>query len=142
MIKLYISFLILVCNSAAVAQGQYESGHPIDEELNECREAAGSRTEASIQCEYTARIAWEKEVDRYYKQLLEVLKPQEKKQFRAAHKSWVIFRDEEMAFAGALYKNMENKAWLVIHAARLTNIIRTRALELQEYHEMATFDPD
>jgi len=142
MTKLYLSFFLMIFTLTSPAQGGYEQEHPIDDILNECREAVGSNTESSIQCEYSARIAWEKEVDKYYKMLLEVLKPEEKKQFKATHKSWVIYRDEEMAFAGLLYKNMDSKAWLVIHAARLTAIIRTRALELQEYHEMAIFDPD
>jgi uncharacterized protein YecT (DUF1311 family) len=142
MIKLIFSFLVMISCSVAVAQEQYGEGYPIDEKLNNCRETVGSNTEASINCEFTARVAWEKEVERYYKLLLGVLKPEEKKQFRLAQKNWIAYRDEEMAFAGSLYKNMESKAWLIIHAVRLTNIIRSRALELQEYHEMVTFDPD
>ena len=141
--KFYLSFLTLAFTAAAFAQDSYDSSHPIDTGLTECRKEAGKHSaEKHIQCEYTARIAWEKEIDKYYGLLMGAIKPDAKKQLKTAHRNWITYRDEEMAFAGALYKNMDSKGWLVIHAARLTTIMRTRALELQEYYEMATFDPD
>jgi len=141
MIKYYLFFFLLY-STVSSAQTEYDI-HPIDEERLECRgDKENQDPDSSIRCEYTARIAWEKEVEKYYGLLLNVLKPAEKKVFKAAQKDWIAFRDSEMEFANSLYKNMESKAWLVVHAVRLTNIFRTRALELQEYHDMATFDPE
>lgn len=141
--KFYLSFLILAFTVAAPAQDADNSSHPIDTDLAECKKEAGKHSaEKHIQCEYTARIAWEKEIDKYYGLLIGAVKPDAKKLLKTAQKNWIAYRDEEMAFTGSLYKNMESKAWLVIHAARLTTLMRTRALELQEYYEMATFDPD
>lgn len=126
----------------ANAQTDYDI-HPIDAKRLECRNAKENQDpDSSIRCEYAARIAWEKEVEKYSGLLLNVLKPSEKKIFKAAQKDWIAFRDSEMEFANTLYKHMESKAWLVVHAVRLTNIFRARALELQEYHDMATFDPE
>lgn len=141
MIKYYILLFILY-SSLSSAQTEYDI-HPIDDQRLECRNSKENQdTDNSIRCEYSARIAWEKEVNKYSDLLLKVLKPAEKKVFKAAQKQWITYRDSEMEFANSLYKNMESKAWLVVHAVRLTNIFRTRALELQEYHDMATFDPE
>lgn len=143
MIKRYLLFCSLFTVIASAQTAADYGIHPIDAKRLECRGAKENQDpDGSIGCEYTARIAWEKEVERYSDLLLKVLKPGEKKIFKTAQKDWVVFRDNEMEFANNLYKHMESKAWLVVHAVRLTNIFRTRALELQEYHEMATFDPE
>lgn len=141
MIKYYILLFILY-SAVSSAQTEYDI-HPIDAQRLECRNSKENQdTDNSIRCEYSARIAWEKEVNKYSDLLLKVLKPAEKKVFKSAQKQWITYRDSEMEFANSLYKNMESEAWLVVHAVRLTNIFRTRALELQEYHDMATFDPE
>lgn len=115
----------------------------IDDELEECRAQPENKApEGAILCEYNARIAWEKEIDKYYKLLMNILKPDEKRDLKIAQRDWVVYRDNEMLFAGTLYKNKKSKSWLVIHAVRLTNIFRNRALELEEYYEMATLDAD
>lgn len=117
--------------------------HTIDIELEQCQNVLENQTTAgSIECEYTARIAWDKEMNKYYKLLMEVLKPVEKKQLKDSQRTWLEYRDKEMNFASTFYKNMDGTAWLVIHASRLTTIVRQRAQELENYYEMATFDPD
>lgn len=141
MIKYYLLFFLMY-GTVSTAQTDYEI-HPIDAQRQECRNAKENQNaDNSIRCEYAARIAWEKEVEKYTSLLINVLKPADKKVFKAAQREWVAFRDSEMEFANSLYKNMDSEAWLVVHAVRLTNIFRTRALELQEYHDMATFDPE
>ncbi|RWX03826.1 DUF1311 domain-containing protein [Flavobacterium cerinum] len=117
--------------------------HAIDADLEQCHAVLENQTTAGmIECEYTARIAWDKEMNKYYKLLMEVLKPVEKKQLRDSQRTWLEYRDNEMNFAATFYKNMDGTAWLVIHAGRLTAIVKQRALEMENYYEMATFDPD
>lgn len=117
--------------------------HPIDLALENCLSVSEDQTiGGKIECEYTARMAWDKEMSKYYKLLVEVLKPVEKKSFKESQRDWVVYRDDEMNFASALYKNMEGSSWLLVHAKRLTAIVKQRALELEEYYEMASFDPD
>lgn len=117
--------------------------YAIDADLEQCHAVLENQTTAGmIECEYTARIAWDKQMNKYYKLLIEVLKPAEKKLLRDSQRTWLEYRDNEMNFATAFYKNMEGTAWLVIHAGRLTTIVKQRALELEGYYEMATFDPD
>ena len=143
MIKKYLFLFFLICNVSGVDAQTTSTPAFIDDELEECRAQAENKTpEGAILCEYNARIAWEKQIDRYYKLLLDVLKPDEKRDIKIAQRDWVIYRDNEMLFANTLYKNKKSKSWLVVHAERLTSIFRNRALELEEYYEMVTLDPD
>ncbi|MDV6168788.1 lysozyme inhibitor LprI family protein [Flavobacterium sp. DG1-102-2] len=143
MIKQYLFlFLMLFCCSVMFAQAGPGS-NPIDDALRECRaDKENQNPEGSIQCEYAARIAWEKEVEKHYKKLLEILTADEKKGLRISQKDWLNYRDNEMLFASTFYKNMKSDSWLVIQAVRLTSIQRTRALELQEYYDMKMLDQD
>jgi uncharacterized protein YecT (DUF1311 family) len=117
--------------------------NPIDDALRECRDDKENRNpDGSIQCEYNARIAWEKEIEKNFKMLLAILNPEEKKLLKTSQQDWVRYRDNEMLYASVLYKNMKSDTWLVVNAVRLTSIFRTRALELQEYYDMKLLDGD
>lgn len=138
----YSLFLMLAINTASFSQRMYETAHPIDDALQECLTAAENQSAAgNIQCEYIARVAWEKEIEKYYVLLLKNVEGYERKLLRDAHKSWISYRDEEMAFGEIFYKKKRTDAWLVVHASRLTNIMRTRAVELMDYYD-ATIDTD
>lgn len=135
-------FFMLLFNAVSFSQQLYNTGHPIDDILQEClTDAENQSAEGNIHCEYKARVAWEKEIEKYYGMLMKNLDDYEKKLLKDSHKSWVIYRDKEMAFAEDFYKGKRTEAWLVVHAARLTNIMRTRAMELIEYYD-ATIDTD
>lgn len=142
--RLPFSFVFLVMYSTiCFSQDKASQQHAIDIDLEQCHAVLENQTAAGmIECEYTARIAWDKEMNKYYKLLMEILKPTEKKLLKESQRAWLEYRDSEMNFASTFYKNMEGTAWLVVHAGRLTAIVKQRTLELEEYHEMATFDPD
>lgn len=141
-VRIFIYFCTMLCAIKSVSQNKaYE--HPIDRALENCQSLSEDQTvDSMIECEYTARIAWDKEMSKYYKQLVDVLKPNEKKMFKESQRDWLLYRDNEMNFASTLYKHMEGLSWLLVHAKRLTAIAKQRALELEEYYEMVTFDPD
>ena len=143
MIKQYLFlFLFPFCCSEISAQAGPGS-NPIDDALRECREEKENRNaDGTIQCEYTARVAWEKEIDKYYKKLLEILSADEKRLLKISQKDWTGYRDNEMLYASTFYKNMKSESWLVVQSVRLTSIQRTRALELQEYYDMKMLDAD
>ena len=143
MIKHYLFlFLFPLCCPDASAQAGPGS-NPIDDILKECRDDKENRNpDGSIQCEYAARIAWEKEIDKTYKMLLAILNAEEKRLLKISQKDWITYRDNEMLYASVFYKNMKSETWLVVNSVRLTSIFRTRALELQEYYDMKLLDGD
>lgn len=127
--------------SACPAQG-IVAGEAIDETLEECLALAGDDGEIAIGCQYAAREAWDREVTRYYKILMDTLQPAQQKQLKAAQAKWVMYRDSEMLFSGSLYRGLKGGMWMVINAERTTDIHRKRARELMEYYDMLTFDPE
>lgn len=141
-IRLFIYFCTILYGNESFSQSKAYD-HPIDLTLENCQALSEDQSVGSmIDCEYAARIAWDKEMNKYYKLLIEVLKPAEKKMFKESQRDWLLYRDNEMNFASAFYKHMDGLSWLLVHAKRLTAIAKQRALELEEYYEMATFDPD
>jgi len=142
MIRAYLVPLALFAlSSQAFAQRELKEKHPIDLTLEECHSIDSNQTTyGMMECEATAQEEWDSEMNKYYKLLMEVLKPEEKEKLKAAQRQWIVYRDNEKDFATTMYYNMEGTMWRVVAAGRLTEIIRARALELKGYYEVLTID--
>lgn len=117
--------------------------HPIDEALEACLAfTEDPNGEEAIKCYYTAREAWGEEVDKFYGLLMEALPRPEQRKLEYSQLQWVQYRDAEMLFSGAMYRGLEGDMWMIINAQRTTGVVKQRAMELEEYYEMLTFDPE
>ena len=138
-----ISVLLFVGLSIpAIAQNNdSENMHSIDIRLQECLDADSNQTtQGMIMCESAAQDQWLSEMTKYYKLLLELLPPEEKKKLEITQKQWTEYRESELDFAGSTYYNMEGTLWRVVAAGRACDIVKQRALELKEYYEMVTYN--
>ena len=136
--------LILFMTTPCFAQQRSNSlTHPIDEALEVCLAFTEDQNgEAAIKCYYEAREAWGEEVEKFYELLMKTLPRPEQRKLEYSQLQWVQYRDAEMLFSGAMYRGLEGDMWMIINAQRTTDIVKQRAIELEEYHEMLTFDPE
>ena len=118
-----------------------ENMHPIDIRLQECLDTDSNQTTQGMTVfESEAQDQWFREMTKYYKLLLELLSPEEKKKLEITQKRWMEYRESELDFAGSTYYNMEGTLWRVVAAGRACDIVKQRALELKEYYEMVTYN--
>jgi uncharacterized protein YecT (DUF1311 family) len=115
--------------------------HPIDIRLENCLAIDSNQTTyGMMNCEVTARDEWDKEMNKYYKLLMDTLQKDEKEKLKTAQISWLSYRDKEGDFSGTMYYNMQGTMWRITAAGRSCEIVRQRALELKVYYDMLAFD--
>ena len=129
---LLLAFTLLSCNLMLNAQKE----HPIDKQLHACLDIDENQTTLGMMnCEGEAQKAWDKELNQNYKELMGLLKGEEKSMLKAAQRQWIKYRDLEFEFSGNMHYNMEGTMYRVFAAGRQTEFIKTRALELAQYIE-------
>ena len=110
--------------------------YSIDVELKECIELSQGIDAEIVKCELNAAEAWDGELNKYYKQLMDVLNPEQQKALKESQRQWIIYKDMEGSFLSQFYGKQTDAIWRVITANRVKEIIKTRALELKEYYDI------
>ena len=124
--------------TACLAQAAGEA-HPIDQELDACMSTSdGQSTYGMITCYQQAEEAWDAELNRLYKALMATLEKEDQDRLRAAQRAWIAYRDAEYSFSGEMYYAMEGTMYRIMAAGREMEMVRTRALEFQEYYSWRT----
>ncbi|MDO7172767.1 lysozyme inhibitor LprI family protein [Mariniflexile sp. AS56] len=114
--------------------GQSKTGDQIDLELKNCLESEKNyTTSAMTQCVIDATKNWDERLNETYQTLLKKLSSEQKKILVNAQKSWIAFRDNELAFSNKLYHDMQGTMWIPIHAETRLNLTRQRTLEIESY---------
>jgi len=129
---LTIPLLLITC----WAYGQEEEEkHPIDQALEECMGTPdGGTTIGMIGCMQEAEEAWDKELNRVYKQLRSILSEEEKAALLKTQRAWLAYRDAEFEFNGEYHGNMQGTMWGIVAVNRQMDIVKARTLELQGYY--------
>lgn len=140
--KLPITGLFFIFLSVPIfGQNNQTAKHPIDIKREQCHEIDSNQTTyGMMHCEAIAREEWDKEMNKYYKLLMDTLTIEQKEKLKIAQRQWLDFRDRELDFSGTLYYNMQGTMWRVVAAGRSCDIVKERALELKGYYDMLTFD--
>lgn len=137
MLKSNLLLLTLFFSVNAFAQREeYCKKYKIDRDCEKCLSIdENGTTQGMIECHAAARDAWDKEMNKYYKQLMPFLQPIEKEQLKKAQKNWLAYRDNEFLFMGELCDPSQGTFARVYSVARQVEIVRQRALELKLYYE-------
>jgi uncharacterized protein YecT (DUF1311 family) len=86
--------------SAPILDGLKE--HPIDVMAHKCMQSEAKTTQEMVGCYSKGLAMWDKELNRYYKQLMEELSPEQKQAVQAAQRDWLQYRDAEYAALNAV----------------------------------------
>ena len=131
---------LLLFSIYASAQEKKGEKNPIDERMAKCLSIDSNMTTLGMNnCVYAARDEWDKELNKYYKLLMDSISADEKAKLKEAQRSWILYRDNETKFSYTLYGNMDGTMWTNVSAMRSLEIIKQRALELKVYYEEHKF---
>ena len=109
--------------------------HSIDLQLELCLDTDSNwTTYGMVKCERNAEEAWDMELNKFYKLLMNALNEEEREKLRHSQRQWLKYRDAEFEFLGLMYYNMQGTMYKVMNAGKRTDIVKQRALELQSYY--------
>jgi uncharacterized protein YecT (DUF1311 family) len=137
--KKKILCLILLISYAGFSQEGEKKENPIEVQLQKCLDIPANHTTAGMcDCVFAAEKAWDKELNKYYKLLMDKLPAAEKQQLKEAQRKWLEYRDAEMKLKSGIFGTLNGTMWQNISAGRSMQIVQQRAEELEEYYELLT----
>lgn len=114
--------------------------NPIDIRLEKCMSIDSNMSTAGMNnCVNIATDEWDKEMNKYYKLLMDSLNVDEKSKLKEAQRQWLIYRDKELIFSYEMYGNKDGTMWTNVSTGRHLDIIKQRAIELKVYYELHKF---
>jgi uncharacterized protein YecT (DUF1311 family) len=134
-----LGFLVigLLTSSAVFSQDIEGDKNSIDIALENCLDIDSNQTTVGMmECAYTAEEAWDKELNKYYRLLMQNLAEEDKALLKTAQKNWLTYRDSERDFEGSAYYNLQGTMYRVFAADRYMEITKERAEDLRVYYEM------
>lgn len=88
----------------------------------------------------TATEKWDTELNKTYKELLDLLTTEQKEKLKIAQREWIEYRDKEIEFSNQLYYDMQGTMWIPIAAQTKLDLTRKRTIELESYIANLTID--
>jgi uncharacterized protein YecT (DUF1311 family) len=133
MTRLYLFLLILL--SASVVCAQEQGPHPIDKALDACIERDGS-TAGMVHCSDKAYVAWDRQLNKNYADLMRRLKIGQQAAVKAAQLQWLKYRDSEFKLIDTIYDTLQGTMYLPMRISERLEIVKKRALDLRGYLEL------
>lgn len=133
MIKITTTFSILLLSIFVNAQEK----HQIDIELEKCLSIDSNQTTVGMSnCVYDAEIKWDKELNKYYKLLMDTLNRESRQSLQLSQRQWIEYRDKEFEFIYSFYlSEMQGTMWENVASNQRMEFVKHRALELKQYYE-------
>ncbi len=126
--------LILVLSVIFLLYGNSAYTHVIDDVEVKCI-ANTSDTQEMNKCSKIAQVSWEKEIK---KSLIQLKKRMDNTSYKSLMKSqriWQEYKNQEFSFIQKIINNKQGTMYLNVEQGLKTNILKQRALILQEYIE-------
>jgi uncharacterized protein YecT (DUF1311 family) len=95
-------------------------------------------TAGMLECFSRAEKEWDTELNRVYKALQSQLKPAAQDALKQAQRAWMAQRDKEFELINAIHQQMDGTMWIAVMAGKRADVVKTRALALQEYLDLLT----
>ena len=136
-------FLFFICLSFSTlhlnSQNYDEYGLEIEKSLKKCmNNPENISTAGSLACISVAYDDWDKELNRVYKDLRNILNDDEQKLLRNSQIKWIDYRDREFDFINELYGNLQGTMFLIFGASKKMEIVKARCIELNNYYKDKT----
>jgi len=125
-----LSLLIFTATLFAGEKGKQQ--YPIDTWMEKCI-ASDSTTAGMTECALKAMEMWDREMNKIYKELLKKLPEKQRVLLKQSQIQWIKFRDAESNFATEFYGGFDGTIWRNISAGEKLNIVKERALGLQNH---------
>lgn len=109
-------------------------GDDIERQFHDCMKEAGTSDGGMGNCYVMAAKLWDKEINKYYKLLMEILKPIDKQKLTSDQNNWSKWRESNHALTNAIYSQTRGSAYLTCFVANNLKITKNRAIELHAYY--------
>ena len=129
--KLFLIFISLIFLSCCYATAQ-TTLHPIDKAEQDCISKT-SDTQVMNQCSIFAQNAWVREIKKTLSQLESVLDKESYKNLMESQDSWEKYKNDEFHFIDKMLNNKQGTMYLNVNKGLKVDIVKQRALKLQEY---------
>ncbi|NOR45326.1 MAG: DUF1311 domain-containing protein [Candidatus Delongbacteria bacterium] len=133
--KILILLLTIIVSNVAFSQIDQKE-HRLDDVYKECCNKQHGDYGA-LSCAIDVSKEWNKEMNKYYTGLMNVLDTNAQEDLRLAQEQWTRYRDLEYKFSNSLH-DMQGTMYLRLRALRSMRIVRARALELKSYYWVRT----
>ncbi len=110
------------------------TAHPIDKILASCIDKDSS-TAGMTNCTYVAYDMWDKELNKYYNELMRQLPSKDKQVLKAAQKEWIEYRDKEFRLIDQIYARLKGTMYIPMRVNNRLGIVKQRALQLKAYSD-------
>jgi uncharacterized protein YecT (DUF1311 family) len=127
--------LVLLCVFPVLALAQEPTQHPIDKALDACIDQNGS-TAGMVECTAKAYVAWDKELNKNYVELMRTVKPKQKEALRLSQLEWIKHRDLEFKFIDSMFDTFQGTMYIPMRVGARLDIIKQRALALKSHLEI------
>ena len=132
--NLLMKNLILVLSIIFLLYGNSAYTHVIDDEEVKCI-ANTSDTQEMNKCSKIAQVSLEKEIKKSLVQLKKRMDNTSYKSLMKSQRAWQEYKNQEFSFIRKIINNKQGTMYLNVEQGLKTNILKQRALILQEYIE-------
>lgn len=136
LVKTITYLLTFFCSLNLVFSQVDQSTHPLDKRYQQCCNK-NHGDYGAVQCAIDLGKEWDKEMNKYYLGLINVLDSVTQNELKLAQRQWIKYRDLEYKFSNSLH-DMQGTMFLRMRGYRNMRIVRTRALELKSYYWVRT----
>ena len=137
--KTLIIFFTLL-SIVALSQTKKKNENKIDVLESKCLNKENISNAEMCNCTIRASESWDKELNKYYSLLKNKLPKESFEILKESQKQWLSYRDKEYSFIAKFYYEIkEGTMWYAIAENKKKEIVKVRAIELEEYYEMLEF---
>src|SRR5690606_17003857 len=137
--KIVLTMILTIFS--VITYGQVDSTNQIDKELQDCLDSSENyTTNGMTDCVSTATEKWDAELNKAYKELLDLLTAEQKEKLKITQSEWIEYRDKEIEFSNQPYYDMQGTMWIPVAAQTKRDLTRKRTIELESYIANLTLD--
>lgn len=138
--KRTLSVFFMFLSFFAISQTQKKNEKSIDKIESNCLNKSEISNAEMCNCTIKARESWDKELNKYYELLKTKLPKEAFEILKESQKQWINYRDKEYLFISKFYYEVkEGTMWFAVAENKKKEIVKERALELEEYYRMLDF---
>lgn len=129
--------LLILCLTSMTAFGGVMTDYKVEvaqiERTYENNVEKGSSTLGMSRAKKEMYDSYDLLLNKYYKELMAILTPEQKKSLKESQREWIKYRDKELEFLKELYSNKEGTIWGLFYSDNKLRILKDRVDELVQY---------
>ncbi|HEX2787650.1 MAG TPA: lysozyme inhibitor LprI family protein [Ignavibacteria bacterium] len=128
---LFLSFTFLFSSQVF---SQDDTKHRIDTMLDSCLSITENMsTMGMVECTDKAAKEWDKEMNRVYNKLKQILPADDFEKLQSSQREWIKYKDLEIEAINSIYSKMDGTMYIPMNVSAIMELTRARTIQLQSY---------